>query len=95
MLKANEDYILRDAVCTFGLNQQINIMIEEMSELTKELCKHLRGLGNNLHICEEIADVSIILDQMKIVFDKNHVIADIREQKLLRLEAMLKPDEGE
>ena len=34
--------ILERLVDAFG-NKQINVCIEEMSELTKELCKHNRG----------------------------------------------------
>ena len=33
------------------------VAIEEMSELTKELCKNGRGQENTNHIAEEIADV--------------------------------------
>lgn len=52
----------------YGYEKQIPVWIEEMSELTKELCKWSRkGLSEELisHIEEEITDVTICLDQLK------------------------------
>ena len=56
----------------WGIDAQIKMCIEEMSELTKELCKYYRKGEMNCdaelkdHICEEIADVQVMLDQFKI-----------------------------
>lgn len=49
--------------------KQINICIEEMSELTKALCKHKRGQTDLENIKEEIADVHIMLMQMLMLFE--------------------------
>lgn len=49
----------------FGAEIQSDILIEEMSELTKAIIKRRRGLEHN--IAEEIADVQIVLDQIKII----------------------------
>ena len=49
--------------------KQINICIEEMSELTKALCKHNRGKTDIENIKEEIADVHIMLMQMLMLFE--------------------------
>lgn len=58
----------------YGVKSQIPIWIEEMSELTKELCKWLRKYDEltgdiNLQLLanmkEEITDVTICLDQLK------------------------------
>lgn len=52
----------------YGYEKQIPVWIEEMSELTKELCKWSRkDLSEELisHIEEEITDVTICLDQLK------------------------------
>ena len=55
-------------------NKQITICIEEMSELTKALCKYLRYCDCDLEkmiaiddIYEEMADVYITLAQMQIL----------------------------
>ena len=58
--------ILYDLVQKYG-DKQIIICIEEMSELTKELCKNLRGHYNLNNIYEEMADVYITLAQMQLL----------------------------
>ena len=40
--------------------------IEEMSELTKELCKELRDWANIANIADEVADVENTLAQIKM-----------------------------
>ena len=47
----------------------IIIVIEELSELTKELTKALRDKGSVVGIVEELADVSLSIDYIKEVFD--------------------------
>ena len=47
----------------------IIIVIEELSELTKELTKALRDKGSIVGIVEELADVSLGIDYIKEVFD--------------------------
>ena len=65
---------LRSAVEVFGVDSQVDMMIEEMSELTKALLKLRRALPGKEsaeckdHIREEIADVQIMLDQMRLIF---------------------------
>ena len=50
-----------------GQTAQIDITIEELSELTKELCKFKRGYNNCDHIAEECADVLICMEQLAIM----------------------------
>lgn len=52
-----------------GIDKQIIIVIEELSELQKQLTKHLRGEGDSDHLLEEIADVSICLSMLFSIFD--------------------------
>ena len=49
-------------------DKQLIVAIEELSELQKELCKNLRGNINKENIIEELADVYIMLDQIKVYF---------------------------
>ena len=58
--------VLKSLVGKYG-DKQIIVCIEEMSELTKELCKNLRGHYNLDKIYEEMADVYIMLAQMQIL----------------------------
>mgnify|MGYP001539651347 CR=1 FL=1 len=64
----SEAEVLQRALDTYGSAMQIVVMMEEMSELQKELCKYLRGKYSPASIAEEIADVEIMLEQMKMLF---------------------------
>ena len=88
MLQDNE--ICRAALETFGEDSQVMIAIEEMSELTKELCKNGRGQENTTHIAEEIADVEIMLRQMVMLFDCAGQVETFRRYKLERLAERIK-----
>lgn len=80
--------VFKDAISEFGEAAQVMMVFEEMSELQKELCKWLRsGKSPTLlhHIAEEIADVEIMLDQMKLVFHCTSAVRGIRKKKIARL----------
>lgn len=65
-----QELIIAKAIEKYGIEPQIDVCIEEMSELIKELCKYKRGKPNSIsNIKEEIADVYIMLRQMKMMFD--------------------------
>lgn len=68
----------------FGDNNQITVAIEELSELQKELCKSLRKEDNKVNICEEIADVEIMLEQIKLLFDIADVVEMEKNNKIKR-----------
>lgn len=55
--------IMLRAIIAWGEDSQMKMLLEEMSELQKEICKSWRGADNVDHIAEEIADVEIMLDQ--------------------------------
>lgn len=77
--------VMGDAIQTFGERAQEAMLLEEMSELQKEICKHWRGRDNLAEIAEEIADVEIMLDQMKMVFSCAGRVKAIRASKIRRL----------
>lgn len=81
---------LKKAIGTYGCLMQIIVAIEEMAELTKELCKQLRGRDNLEEIAEEIADVNIMMEQQQIIFDCAERVKDYEEAKLQRLRDRLK-----
>lgn len=80
----------RAALAAFGRDSQMMMAIEEMSELTKELCKNGRGQENATHIAEEIADVQIMLRQMVMLFDCAGQVETFRRYKLERLAGRIK-----
>lgn len=84
--------VLRRAIERYGAKSQINMAIEEMSELTKELCKHLRGRENRNHISEEIADVAIMLQQLVTIFDCEKDVERWGDKKIGRLATRLEKE---
>lgn len=62
----NELY--RAAIDAWGEDAQLNVAIEELSELIKEICKQKRGIGVSDNLVEEVADVEIMLEQIKQIF---------------------------
>ncbi len=76
--------IFKEMILKFG-DKQVIVAIEELSELQKELCKNLRGKENASEVAEEIADVYIMLEQMKIWCNiSEEEIQDKIEEKLKR-----------
>ena len=52
-----------------GLNEVMNLVIEECSELIKEMTKAHRGMGDVSNIEEEIADVVLVVNQLMHLLD--------------------------
>ena len=78
-------------------DKQLIVAIEELSELAKALCKYLRCNDNQPmdidSIIEEIADVEIMLEQVKLYFDITNLnVRLVKEKKLERTEARLLND---
>lgn len=61
--------ICEDAIQIFGVQHQLIKAGEELAELGQRVLKAANGDVNKGHIAEEIADVEIMLDQLKIIFD--------------------------
>ena len=73
MTTEERDQVFRNCICTYGSNPQIDVAIEEMSELTKALLKWRRAEGAELTVArecivDELADVRIMARQMEILF---------------------------
>ncbi len=68
--------IFSQAIKKWGVDAQAAMAIEEMAELTKELCK-LKRQGYTYTdvtiqpLIEEIADVRLMVDQVAYMFDIN------------------------
>lgn len=89
-----EGKILENAIAKYGVYAQIDVAIEEMSELTKALLKERRAVGTanyddslRDHILEEMADVYIMLNQLSLIFGD---CSEWEVYKLERLETRLK-----
>lgn len=79
--------ILKQAIKTFGKDNQLTVAIEELSELTKEICKFKRGADNRAEIIEEMADCIIMLQQLMFIFGiEAEEIENVKKQKINRLQ---------
>mgnify|MGYP000513024403 CR=1 FL=1 len=71
------------ALSYFGIDSQKLKLIEEMAELTTAILHDRDGRSGN--ICEEIADVEIVLNQLKIFYNQNGEVDSFKKMKLERL----------
>lgn len=78
-----EHEILTSAIRTFGETAQEEVAVEECAELIQAISHKHRGRNHN--IAEEIADVEIMLEQLKIINNCREEVAKIHEQKIQRL----------
>lgn len=79
----------------YGLNSQLDILQEECAELVQAVSKYRRG-GSNLLVLEELADVEIMVAQIRYLAGKNSIIIDdFKEKKIRRqLDRMEGEDNG-
>ena len=78
------------AIELYGEKAQKLMAIEEMSELTKEICNDFRGKLNREHLVEEIVDVIITIDQLMMMYEiSGDEIEQMRERKFERLKERL------
>ena len=84
-----EKEILDTAIELYGKRNQTKKAVEEMAELTWNLCREEtdHDLDN---MAEEIADVRIMCDQLEIMYGLEKECKNYRERKLKRLAERLK-----
>lgn len=79
-------WVYQSAIATNGIERQIMVAIEEMSELTKELAKAFRRDGTTLEkLTDEIADVTIMMEQLRLIFEVNDRVQERMDFKVRRL----------
>ncbi len=81
---------LKKAIAKYGTDSQINIAIQEMAELIKELTDISRNRTNKNKLATEIADVQITLEQIILILSSKYPnfkeeIEKEKEKKILRL----------
>lgn len=84
--------VYTNAFIRFGEHNQYVVAIEELSECQKEVCKMLRGIGDMNHLAEEIADATIMLEQLKMHLNLNESVRTIMDQKVKRLDQKLRKE---
>ena len=82
-----ESYICKQAVEVFGKDTQLLMYFEEAGELAQAISKDKRGVKDKANIAEEIADVEIMLEQLKHIYKCHYAVEQIKAKKLMRLSA--------
>ena len=73
------------ALGKWGAKLQATVAIEELSEVQKEICKMLRGELNREHLAEEIADATIMLEQLRQMLNINDSVCSWMDYKIAAL----------
>lgn len=82
--------ILNKAIVHYGAMLQCVVAIEEMAELQKEISKGLRNRPDTIHMAEEIADVLIMIEQLKLIWAITDTeVKEWIDKKLLRTEVRI------
>lgn len=79
--------VYQAALRKWGVDLQTMMAVEEMSELTKEICKIKRGKMDMDALADEIADVTIMLEQLREIYGLNDAVCDHMDAKILRLQS--------
>ena len=88
--KLDRFVVINEAIKANGEVYKMDVAIQELSELQKEICKIKRGNGSVLHLAEEMADVENILDELKIIFGNAGMVEVFKNRKIARLDNDLK-----
>jgi NTP pyrophosphatase (non-canonical NTP hydrolase) len=82
--------VLKRALETWGEQAQMLMVVEEMSELMKEILKNINRKKNNIdEIIEETADVEIMLEQLKENYQIVEKVEAYKKDKIKIIEQRL------
>jgi hypothetical protein len=79
--------ILHKAIEHYGIDYQVLKAMEEIDELRYELYRPLKEVE---YIIDEIADVTIMLEQLKLIYNCEKEVNERIEFKIDRLEKRIK-----
>ncbi|MDR3126283.1 MAG: hypothetical protein LBT92_01465 [Rickettsiales bacterium] len=84
--------VLDRARALWGEESQVMLALEEMAELSKELLKNVnRNRDNVREIAAEIADVYVVLEELKRVYAiSDGEISELIKEKIDRLDRKLR-----
>ncbi len=77
--------VYREAIEVHGSTVQQIVALEELSEAQKEICKLLRSQGSLDHLAEEVADATIVLEQVRLIHGINDLVNKKMDEKVERL----------
>ena len=87
MLNDLQKNALVKALEKFGSISELIITVEELSELQKEVTKQLRNEGKMENLVEEMADVYIVMEYLKLIFAIND--EDIKTEIAFKIDRLI------
>lgn len=82
---AQREKVYQEAIEVNGSTVQQIVALEELSEAQKEICKLLRSQGSLDHLAEEVADATIVLEQVRLIHGINDQVNKKMDEKVERL----------
>ena len=80
--------VFESAIIQWGVDSQLNQAIEECAELIQAINKFRRNNDRD-NLLEEIADVEIMIGQLKIILNDSASIGNIVDSKINKLNRKL------
>ena len=74
------------AIEHWGADAQALKAIEELAEVIVEIAKWWNNIGDLEHMAEETADATIMLEQLRLMYDLNEKVCAYMDEKVERLE---------
>lgn len=69
--------LMKKVIDVWGAKAQTLVVLEEMAELQKEILKNInRDKDNIAEIIDEVADVEIMLEQLKYIYQIENQVAE-------------------
>ncbi len=95
MIKSERNELYRNAYSLWGKEKQFNMLMEECAELIQACNKELRfeNTASMRGLVNELADVEIMVEQIKHMEFMDDAVAMVKSQKLQRLKQVLKKQE--
>ena len=91
-MKLDEQEIIKQAITQYGVPRQMEQIIEECGELIVVIRHAMRGRKGVPDLIEELVDVEIMIEQMKLAYGGT-IWSATRERKLERLKKRLRESE--
>jgi NTP pyrophosphatase (non-canonical NTP hydrolase) len=85
---SNDQALFREVLHAWGRDAQINMAVEECAELVQALCHYRRQRCSAADVCNEIADVWILVLQLRAMFGE-HLVMEKFRAKMHRLRLRL------
>ena len=81
--------VYANALALYGVNGQLLKALEELTEVQLEIYRALEGRPNIYHIAEEVADATIMLEQVRKIFCIDAEVCEFMDAKVLRLQQLI------